>query len=313
MSILKPPRLRKGELIGIVAPASPVEDESRIDRGVRYLEKLGYDVVVGRHVTRVRGYLAGTDRERAEDLHTMFRDRRVKAIIALRGGYGSPRLLSHLDYRLIARHPKVFAGSSDLTALQLALWKQCRMVTFHGPMLAPDFAGPIDGYAEEMFWRLVTSNRKAGALPLPKGTQPKSLRRGKTAGRLLGGNLSILVTLPGTPYQPDFRRSAFFIEDIGEEPYRIDRMLTHLRNAGVLSHVSAILCGQFTDCEPKNRSHPSLSLAEVLADGARSVNVPFITNLPFGHVTSKMTLPVGVRVAVDAGKGAVELLEAAVR
>jgi muramoyltetrapeptide carboxypeptidase len=312
MDILKPPRLNKGELIGIIAPASPVADASRIERGVTYLERLGYRVIVGGSVGKQHGYLAGKDEERVADLHAMFRDRRVKAVICVRGGYGTPRLLRLLDYRLIKRNPKIFAGFSDITALQLAFWVKCGLITFHAPMLATDMADPMDSFTEETFWRLVSSNRRIGPVSFPEPAQAQVLYPGTFSGRLLGGNLSILVSLLGTPYQPSLSHSALFLEEVGEEPYRVDRMLTHLQNASLLSGCRGIIFGQCTDCVPKDPGRPSLSIDEVLAEFARSFKKPVISHLPFGHVRTKLTLPIGARVRVNTERRYMEILEAAV-
>ncbi len=311
-SILKPRRLKKGDLIGIVSPASPAADPSRVDKGVSYLERLGYNVTVGAHVGSVHGYLAGTDEERLTDLHQFFGDRRVKAIIAVRGGYGSPRLLSRLNYSLIARNPKILAGFSDITALQLALWKKCRLVTFHGPMAGVEMANTMDPFTEEIFWHLVTSTRKIGQLVFPDDVHPASLYPGESSGRLLGGNLSLVVSLLGTPYFPDARDAVVFFEETGEEPYRIDRMTTQLRLGGVLTKCRAILSGQFTDCLPKDPTKPSLRVEDILDETARVIRRPFLSNLPFGHVPQKMTLPVGLRVTIDAENRTLAYLEAAV-
>ena len=311
MNILRPARLKPGDLIGVVAPASPAFDATKIDRGVRYLETLGYRVKLGAHINKVKGYLAGEDHERVSDLHKMFSDKNVKAIVCLRGGYGTPRLLSLIDYKLIARNPKILVGFSDITALQLALWKRCRLITFHGPMVAVDMADVIDPFTEEMFWRLVTSPKKAGLIPLLN--EPVTLFRGKATGRLLGGNLSLIVSLLGTPYQPDFRRSVLFIEDTDEEPYRIDRMLTQLYNASAFSRTVAIVAGQFTDCIPKDTTKPSLTVEQVLHEVAHKSARPFLSNLPFSHVPGKMTLPVGLKVRVNADARTIEYLEPAVR
>jgi len=310
--ILKPGRLKKGDLIGIVTPASPIADASRIEKGVQYLERLGYRVSVGVHVGRVQGYLAGTDEERLADLHTMFTDRRVKAVIAVRGGYGTPRLLSGLNFRLISQNPKILVGYSDMTALQLAVWRKCRLITFHGPMAGVEMANTIDPFTEEMFWRSVTSMEKLGFISFP-ASSPESISPGKATGRLLGGNLSLVVSLLGTRYFPDATDSVLFLEEVGEEPYRIDRMITQLRNAGVISRCNAILTGQFTDCLPKDQTKPSQSVDELLRETARLAERPFLSNLPFGHVLQKMTLPIGLRVRVDATARSITYLEAAVR
>jgi muramoyltetrapeptide carboxypeptidase len=312
MNPLKPPKLKKRDLIGIIAPASPVADTSRIDRGVSYLERLGYNVVVGSNVHKKHGYLAGTDEERAADLHAMFRDRKVRMIICARGGYGTPRLLRLLDYKLIKRNPKILVGFSDITALQLAFWAKCGLVSFHAPMLATDMAEPMDPFTEEMFWLVVTSSQKVGAVAFPEPMETSIIRPGMFTGHLLGGNLSILVSLLGTPYQPVLDNSALFLEEVGEEPYRIDRMLMHLQNASALGKCRGVLVGQCTDCAPRDPSLPSLSLDDVLKEFALALKKPVISNVPFGHVKQKITLPIGVKVKVHVERRAMELLEAAV-
>jgi muramoyltetrapeptide carboxypeptidase len=310
---LLPPRLRRGDCIGIVAPAGPVADLSLIERGVRYLERLGYAVAVGKHAARTHGYLAGTDRQRLEDLHAMFRDPRVRMIMALRGGYGSSRLLSAIDYRMIARNPKILAGFSDLTALQLALWKKCRLVTFHGPMLASDFSGRIDPFTEEQFWRLITSPSVPERIHRDSKARAGIATGERATGRLLGGNLSLIVSLLGTPFQPSFNGGILFFEEVGEEPYRIDRMLTHLQNAGILKRLHGIASGQFRDCGPDDPHRPSLTLRRILVETAERTGVPFLSGLPFGHIRRKVTIPIGVRAGLDPERGTLDLLEAAVR
>lgn len=311
MEPLKPRRLKAGDLIGIVSPASRIADPARIERGVSYLERLGYRTIVGKNVLNTYGYLAGTDDERVSDLHDMFTHPDVKAIVCIRGGYGTPRLLSLLNYRLIARHPKIFVGYSDVTSLQLALWKKCRLVTFQGPMLGVDLADTLDGYTEEIFWRLLTSPKRAGQV-LPPEEPTVTLRRGKGSGRLLGGNLAHLTAILGTVHQPVFDGSLLFLEDIGEEPYRIDRMMTQLRHAGILDRVKGILAGQFTDCAPKDASKPSLSVDEVFAEYASWIRTPLLAHLPFGHESRKMTIPIGIRARLDSAARTIEFLEGAV-
>jgi muramoyltetrapeptide carboxypeptidase len=312
MDIVKPKRLRKGDLIGLVTPASPISDSSRIERGVQYLERLGYRVTIGEHVGKVCGYLAGTDDERLEDLHSLFADRRVRAIVAVRGGYGTPRLLSKLQYRLISQNPKILVGFSDITALQLALWRKCSLVTFHGPMAGVEMANTMDTFTEELFWQTVTSTKKVGRISFPADVQPIALHPGKATGRLIGGNLSLIVSLLGTRYFPSPQDAVLFLEEISEEPYRVDRMMTQLRNAEIMSRCNAVLAGQFTDCLPKDQSNPSLSVDEILGEAARLSAKPFISSLPFGHLPQKITIPIGVRVRVDADALSVEYLESAV-
>jgi muramoyltetrapeptide carboxypeptidase len=312
MKPLIPARLKKGDLIGVISPASPVSDPSKIQRGVAYLERNGYRVLEGESVGKTCGYLAGTDAERAKDINKMFSDKRVKAIVCIRGGYGTPRLLPLLNYKLLSRNPKILVGFSDITALQLAIWKKCHLMTFHGPMLGVDFADQIDPYTEELFWRMVTSTKKIGKVPVPDEAGHTVLYRGSSSGRLLGGNLSLIASLMGTSFQPDFAGALLFIEDIGEEPYRIDRMMTQLRHASVLSKVRGILAGQFTDCMPKDPSEPSFSVEQILSEFAAFASKPFLSNLPFGHTAKKLTLPIGLRVKVDTDKRSIEYLEPAV-
>jgi len=309
--LLRPQKLVKGDFIGLITPASPVADSSLVERGVRYLESQGYRVVVGENVGKRYGYLAGTDEERAADLHSMFEKKEVKAIFCLRGGYGTPRLLSLINYKRIARNPKIFVGYSDVTALQLAFWTKCRLITFHGPMAGVEMAQQMDPFTEEMFWRCVTSSQRLGAIPLSEDVQV--LRKGEARGRLLGGNLSLLVSVLGTPYQPDFSGAIIFAEETSEEPYRVDRMMTHLHNAGVFRKASGLVLGQFTGCIPTDATKPSLSTEEVLRNSAQKFAKPALANLPFGHAARTMTLPVGVRVRFDGGRRLLEFTEPAVR
>jgi muramoyltetrapeptide carboxypeptidase len=278
---------------------------------VRYLEGLGYRTTVGRNASRRLGYLAGTDEERAEDIHTMFADKRVRGIFCARGGYGTPRLLSRIDYYLIAKNPKILVGYSDITALALAIWRKCRLVTYHGPMLAVDLAADANPVAEESLWRMLTSPDRHTTLALADESPTRVKYSGSATGRLLGGNLSLLVSLLGTPYMPDLRRGILFLEEIGEDPYRVDRMLTHLGNAGILSRSSGVAMGQFTDCVPRDPSVPSLTLEAIMVGTAESTGKPFMTGFPFGHEKRMVTVPVGIRATLNADEGVITLLEPA--
>ena len=311
MKPLKPKRLRKGDLIGIISPASTISDPSRIQRGVAYLEGQGYRTVVGEHVLKTYGYLAGTDEERIADLHAMFLNPEVKAVMCIRGGYGTPRLLSLVNYRLVARNPKIFVGYSDITSLQLALWKKCSLVTFQGPMVGVDMPEPLDAFTEGLLWRLLTSPKKAG--PVLGTDEPvNTVCAGKGTGILVGGNLAHLLASLGTPYLPSFKGALLFLEDIGEEPYRIDRMMSQLRHAGILRQAAGILGGKFTDCGPKDPAKPSLSLDDIFRELAAIIRTPFLSNLPFGHEAKKITMPIGIRAKMDAAKHTLEFLEGAV-
>jgi muramoyltetrapeptide carboxypeptidase len=312
VDIRKPRRLQKGDLIGLVSPASTIADPSRINSGVLYLERLGYRVIVGKHVLKTYGYLAGTDEERVDDIHTMFGNPDVRGIFCIRGGYGTPRLLSLINYHLIRNNPKVFVGYSDITAFQLALWRRCGLVCFQGPMVGVDMASPMDGYTEELFWRVVTRNARAGHV-LNTGEPLVVRRAGKVAGTLLGGNLALVCAIMGTPFQPRFDGAMLFFEDTGEEPYRIDRMFAQLRHAGAFRRARGLLTGQFSDAEPKDPTKPTLSLEEVLRETAEYAEIPFLSNLPFGHESRKMTIPIGIRARLDSETRTLEYLEPAVR
>jgi muramoyltetrapeptide carboxypeptidase len=308
MKILKPPALKKGDVIGIVSPASSPDDFTRIEQGVKYLESLGYRVKLGKHIFKRYGYLSSTDDERADDLNEMFADEKVKAIICVRGGYGTPRLLDKVDYNLIKKKPKIFVGYSDITALQLAIFKKTGLVTFSGPMLAVDIYSNFDSFAEDFFWRILTSREKKIEIKNPNGIELNTLKSGKATGTLLGGNLSLIASIMGTKYQPSFNGSVLVIEDIGEEPYRIDRYLSQLKNSGVLYKINACILGQFTDCAPKE-PEKSLTLEQIFNDYLGNLKIPVISNLSYGHIPQKLTLPLGARVRVDAKRQKITIIE----
>ena len=312
MRIVKPSALRRGDVIGLISPASPPLDEARIENGVRYLEGLGYRVQIGTNARARRGYLAGTDEERVADLNAMLTDSRVKAIFALRGGYGTPRILPLVDYEAARRQPKILVGHSDLTALQLALYRRAGLVTFSGPMVASDFGHTPDPFTEEQFWRLLTSATCPGVLAALPDHPLHSLKPGIATGRLLGGNLSLVVSCLGTPFMPSCRGALLALEEINEPFHRIDRMLVQLRNAGVLASARGLVFGQFTQCAPLNPKLPHLTLAEIFTDTAGWVSGPVTEGLQYGHVRQKLTLPLGVRARLDADQGTLELLESGV-
>lgn len=310
--MLTPPRLNKGDVIALAAPGSPPKSSETLNKGIRYLERLGYRVLPGKHVEHRYGYLSGSDAERARDLNSFFANPRVKAIFTVRGGYGSHRILSLLNYRAIRHHPKILVGYSDITALQCALLAKTRLVTFSGPMVATDLGEEIDGAAEEWFWRCLTSTKPLGVVRNPNREKMNTLRRGSAVGRLIGGNLSLVTALLGTPYFPDIRRSILFLEEVDEEPYRLDRMLHHLDLALPSPWFAGFVFGAFTDCKPETPGH-SLSLPEVLRDFISKRRVPAIDGLRYGHVRNTLTLPLGIMARLQASAPTVELLEAAVR
>ncbi len=311
--VLKPPALRKGDLIGLVSPASAPSSLAMIENGVRYLERMGYRVKVGQHASRVHGYLAGTDDQRAADFNAMIQDKSIKAIIAVRGGYGTPRILPLLDYRTLRRQPKIIVGYSDLTALQLAIFHRVGLVTFSGPMSGVEMSDGMDPYTEEHFWRVLTSTKKGGALKNPNGEPLKVLREGRRSGRILGGNLATAASLLKTPFAPDFTGSILVLEDVDEAPHRVDRMLAQLCNAHILNNLSALVFGKFIDCVPSDPNKPFIPIDEVLVNAAQDLRCPVFANLQYGHLPRKLTVPIGVRARIDTKRGVFEVMESAVR
>jgi muramoyltetrapeptide carboxypeptidase len=312
MRIVKPKKLKKGEVIGIISPASSPDDMTRIEAGVKYLENLGYRVEVGKNVGKVHGYLAGSNEERLEDIHYMFGKKDVKAIFCTRGGYGSPRLLDKINYKLIQNNPKIFVGYSDITALQMAFLKKTGLLSFAGPMIAVDFHDEVSPFTEEMFWKLLTSNKKYGRVELPNEEKIFHLVKGSAKGRIVGGNLSLFSSLIGTDYLPDLKEKILLIEEIGEVPYRIDRMLNQLRLAKILKKPAGVILGAFTDCNEIDPNKRTLTLGEVITEYFKYLGIPIIYNFKHGHLKDNITIPLGINIKLNASREFVEITESAV-
>lgn len=310
---IRPARLRRGETIGIVAPSSPQRDDERLRRGIRYFESLGYRVRLGEHLWKRYGYLAGTDEERLEDLNAMIRDPRVRMIIAGRGGYGMTRIIERVDYAALRRSPKIIVGFSDVTALNFAALTRSRLVTFSGAMPGVDFGGEsIEAFAEESFWAAVTSARSVGSLRSPDGESITGLAKGRAEGRLIAGNLTLAAALCGTRYLPTTAGSIVLLEEIGEEAYRVDRLLSQLWNAGALRKIAGLALGAFTDSGPRRVSVDPLPIDEVFDEYIRRAGVPSVGGVSYGHVPKKLTLAIGVHAALDGSKGVLRLVESGV-
>ncbi len=314
----RPPALKAGDTVGLIAPASPLIDLRDIGRARRVLTGLGFRVLEGQHIRCRHGFLAGTDSQRAADIHRMFSDSSVRAVIAIRGGYGCGRLLELIDWDLLRANPKVLLGHSDLTALLNAAHQQAGMVTFWGPMAGYDL-GRSPSPFKIRHLRMVTSRTdETSLLRLP--CSPPSPRRklriispGAAEGRLVGGNLSIIASLIGTPYEISTTGRLFFFEDVDEEPYKIDRMLNQLSLAGKLKDAAGIIVGRCVDCESSGRMKRSFALSEVLDHWLAPLGKPVIYGLPIGHESDKLTLPIGVTARLEAGDmPTVTLLEPAV-
>ncbi len=309
MTILKPKALKKGDTIGIVAPASPHSSNDKLTNGIRYFEQLGYKVVIGKHINDKMGYLAGTDKGRASDINNFFRNKNIKAIFCTRGGYGSHRILDLIDYDIIKRNPKIFVGYSDITALQLAIFKKTGLVTFAGPMVIPDLSEKLSIDSEEHFWKCLTSLNPVGVIYLFENQTLKVLTHGKVTGKILGGNLSVIAALAGTSYLPSFINSILTLEDIEERPYRIDRMLQQLKLAGLLNNLSGVILGDFSTCLPE-KNKPSLKLEEIFKSVLKKI--PIMMDFKFGHIRNSITIPYGINVKLDTKKNEISFLESAV-
>jgi muramoyltetrapeptide carboxypeptidase len=292
----KPTPLRQGDLVGVVAPAGAV-DESDVAAGIRVLERAGFAVRVGSSVFEKHGYLAGTDAQRAADLHDMFRDPAVRAIVAARGGYGSGRLLPLIDVSLVKACPKIFVGHSDLTYLLNHLTEHAHLVTFHGPMVA-SFASHED--AVRNLLRALTRDQD-----LWQATAPEVVRPGTAEGLLVGGCLSIIVASLATPYAASTRGRLLFLEDVNEKAFRVDRMLIQLRQAGMLDEVAGVIFGEMPGC---TAGDGQASARDVVRDMFADAPYPVAFGLPSGHGLGTVTLPLGIRARLAGDQ--LTLLEA---
>lgn len=310
----KPPRLRPGALVGLIAPASPVSEE-KLEKALSNLAALGFRVKEGASLRARHGYLAGPDEARLADLHRAFADPEVEAVWCVRGGYGITRLLPHIDYSLIKENPKLLIGYSDVTALHLAIGQKTGLTTFHGPVAASDFPENTLTHFKSVLMEPPASHRIAapGGQEILPGEEyrPFTIAPGRASGRITGGNLSLLAALAGTSFEPSFRRKIVFIEEVGEQPYRVDRLLTQLLQATDLKHAAGIVLGVFAECTAKNPEF-SLTLPETLNDRLGNLGIPVFYGLPFGHIAHQATFPYHVKAEMDADGRTLTLLEAGV-
>lgn len=290
-----PAALVPGNTIGIVAPASPVT-RLALQQGVAYLEAMGYRVKVGEHCTKRHGFLAGTDEQRAADINAMFRNSDIDALFCARGGYGTPRLLDMIDYDAVRAYPKIVLGYSDITALQWALYAQTGLVTYYGPLSAVELKENMPRFTERSMWRVITGSMADKMCATQIGWAV--YREGKCSGPFVGGCLSLITSLLGTPYFPELNGAILFIEDINEDPYEIDRMFQQLRLAGVLDKLQGLVIGRMPGCTPRKK--PSFTLHEVWQNIATYIRGPVLGNADFGHVDAKLTLPSGCIATIDS-------------
>jgi muramoyltetrapeptide carboxypeptidase len=312
---LRPKRLRVGDTVALVSPSGATAERFEVTLVKESMEALGFKVKLGAHLLDRYGYLGGKDEDRAADLMAQFADASVAGIVAVRGGWGCARILPLLDYELIRKNPKVLIGYSDITALLVAIQAKTGLVTFHGPIGLDPWNSFTVGY-----FRKVIMEAEAVTMENPSEigdhltqveNRVQTIVPGKTSGVLKGGCLSIISALLGTEYVPAWKDTILFVEDVNEEIYRIDRMLTHLKLAGVLSQVKAFIFGRCTDCDP-GEGYGSLTLEQVLDDHIRPLGVPAWYGAMIGHIPMKFTMPVGAEAQVDAERGLIQLLGPAV-
>ena len=318
-SILKPKRLKPGDIVALVAPANAIFNTVDLQIAKESLEALGFRVKIGAHLLDRHGYLAGDDKARAEDINTAFAEPSVAAVHAIRGGWGSARLLPYLDFETIRRNPKAVIGYSDVTALLLAITAKTGLVTFHGPLGA---SGRWDNYSLDYYKRVlfngeqVTYTNKQGLSDhnalVQTDFRTQAITPGKARGRLLGGNLTVMTAILGSPYLPDWNDAILFTEDTHEDFYRIDRMLTQLKLAGVLGRIKGFVFGTCVECGPGDGNYGALTLEEIFADHIRPLGVPAWSGAMIGHSQPQWTLPEGAQVEIDADKASLTLLESPV-
>ena len=315
---IKPKRLAPGDTVMLVAPANATFESVDLQIAKDSLGALGFKVKVGSHLLDRHGYLAGDDKARADDINRAFADTSIAAVVAIRGGWGSARVLPYLDFDVIRRNPKVILGFSDITALLLSIVAKTGLITFHGPL----GLGQWDAYSLDYYKRVllngeqVTYTNKKDLSPRNALVQvdyrTQTIASGKARGRLLGGNLTVLTTILGSPYLPDWDGCIFFCEDVHEDLYRIDRMLTQLKLAGVLAKIKGFVFGGCFQCNAGDNNYAALTLEEIFADHIAPLGVPAWSGAMIGHAQPQWTIPEGAQVEIDAAAGTVQLLEAPV-
>lgn len=306
--MIKPKALKFGDTLGLIAPASNTTEEN-VQKSIKKLVELGFKVREGKSLYKRHGFLAGDDQTRAQDINEMFADPEVDGIICIRGGTGAPRILELLDYDVIKKNPKVFIGYSDITVLHIAFNQICNLVTFHGPMVSSNMIDDFDDYSKEGLFRLIMDPDAYGKLENPEGEEIVTINSGIGIGQLAGGCLALVCSTLGTPYEIDTKGKILVLEDLGEEPYKVDRMLNQLRLAGKLQEANGIILGTFEDSAPKGGYQDSQPMEEVFDDHLKRLGVPAIYNLRIGHCKPVMTVPLGVYAKLDADKKEIHLLE----
>ncbi|BAH08411.1 hypothetical protein CKR_3360 [Clostridium kluyveri NBRC 12016] len=307
MIVLLGKKLEKGDTIGIVSPSSS-EEPKKIEESIKFLQNLGFNVKSGKHIYDRWGYLAGKDKDRVQDLMDMFLDKEVNTILCIRGGYGAMRLLPLIDFDIIEKNPKIFAGFSDITTLLNNIYQECNLITFHSPMCNSQFdSSTLKSFLDTLMfgYNLFTIENTDNI--------PTDYFNGEyVKGELVGGNLSLICSTLGTPYAINTKDKILFMEEVEEEPYKIDRMLTHLSLSGILQQCRGFIIGQFKGCE-FSKYKESLTLSEIFEDRILSLRKPTLTNFQSGHSYPKITIPIGAEVEIDLKNGKIHLSEPVVR
>jgi muramoyltetrapeptide carboxypeptidase len=312
--LIKPKRLSSGETVGIIAPSSGI-DQADLDKSLQNMADLGFKTKLGKSVSKVNGFLAGTDKERLEDLHWAFADKTIDAVWCIRGGYGATRFLPQIDFKLIKKNPKIFIGYSDITALHTAIYQNCGLVTFHGPVAASTYSD----YAKKHVVNTLMNPSAPYKIELSPDNVAKEaiafktevITKGKAKGKLIGGNLSLLTAMSGTPYGlRETKGKLLFIEDVGEKPYRLDRMFVQLKQSINLRELAGIALGVFAECDaPDDKSQ---NVLDVVKDQLGNLGIPVIYGLSFGHIRDQFTLPIGIEAELDTENAAITFLESGV-
>ena len=302
---IAPPRLQVGDTVALISPASPVDAED-VEFAKQVLSKFGLKAKLGKHVLDQYGYLAGRDRDRAADVNAMFGDRSVRALLTMRGGWGCNRILPLLDYQLIRQNPKITIGFSDITALLLGIYARSGVITFHGPVGISSWNPFSTSYAQRILFQ-----GQSATLRNPRQISVETIVSGKARGRLLGGNLSVIASMVGSDYLPDWSQAILFVEEVGEDVYRIDRMLTQLKLAGILDQLAGFIFTQCIDCTAEDDEDPSLTLPQVFQDIIKPLGIPAWYGSAIGHLRDNFTVPIGLEVEIDADRGIIRMLESA--
>ena len=317
--LIFPSVLKQGDTVGVISPSTAVSDPDDIAKAKEALDYFGLKMKMAPHVIRGAGYKSRTVDERLEDLHNMFRDREIKAVFCIRGGYGSGQLLDKIDYELIKNNPKIFLGYSDITAMHLAIHKFSNLITFHGPVLLSSFST----FTTTNFQKALFTTEPLGTLTNPDSQSnfrklhpTRCIRSGTAKGKLIGGNLTLVCSTLGTPYEIDTQGKILFLEDVGEEPYRIDRMLTQLWLSKKLQAASGIVFGECSGCNYDKLESSRVwdySFGEVLDFHLSRLNTPVFSGLMFGHTSEQLTLPIGVEAEINSEIGSLTILESGVK